>query len=127
MEGRTVEAALYDFFSGFDIPAFAAGDVPDGVDEQTFPYITYAAALGGWEDSAIAVTADIWYHTKSWVECNAKAKEIYDALGLGGVVLPCCGAAIWIKRGVPFAQSMDDPSDVMIRRKLLNLEIDFLF
>ena len=38
----------------------------------------------------------------------------------------CDGGAIWIKRGEPFAQNMGDQNDDMIRRKIINLSVEYL-
>ena len=46
--------------------------------------------------------------------------------GRGGILLPCDGGAIWLKRGTPFSQNMGDESDDMVKRKYLNLVVEFL-
>ena len=38
----------------------------------------------------------------------------------------CDSGAIWIKRGEPFAQNMGDQNDDMIRRKIINLSVEYL-
>ena len=37
----------------------------------------------------------------------------------------CDGGRIWIKRGQPFAQNMGDESDGLIKRKYLNVTIEY--
>ena len=59
-------------------------------------------------------------------EANAKAEEIGKHIGRGGRLIPCSGGAIWLKRGSPFAQSMGDNADDMIRRKYLNITAEFI-
>jgi hypothetical protein len=54
------------------------------------------------------------------------AEEIAAAIGRGGVLLDCDSGKIWLKRGSPFAQSMGDPEDAMIKRKYLNITAEFL-
>ena len=49
-----------------------------------------------------------------------------DYITRGGVFLPCDGGAIWVKKGVPFSQTMSDDNDKMIKRNYLNLELEFL-
>jgi hypothetical protein len=44
---------------------------------------------------------------------------------LGGKIIKCDGGRIWIKRGQPFAQNMGDESDDLIKRKYLNVTIEY--
>ena len=46
-------------------------------------------------------------------------------LGVLSLVL-IVGGYIWLRRGSPFAQSMGDPDDNMIRRKLLSVNAMYL-
>jgi hypothetical protein len=59
------------------------------------------------------------------VEANAKAEEISQTIGRGGIFLKCDGGSIWLKRGTPFAQNMGDDSDNLIKRKYLNITAEF--
>ena len=70
------------------------------------------------EDTALHCS--LWYYSEAFADINAKTEEIRRRLGQGGVILPCDGGAIWLKRGEPFAQNMSDEND-MIRRKYINL------
>lgn len=119
----TPEAAIYGFLSRFGIPAFAATSVPDG---QEFPYITYVMSTGSFWDGEIQIEADVWYRGDGETEPNAKARQISEAIGGGGVVLPCDGGAIWLKRGAPFSQSMGDSSDDRIKRRYLIILAEFI-
>lgn len=119
----TPEAAIYGFLSQFGIPAFAATSVPDG---QAFPYITYVMSTGSFWDGEIQLEADIWYRGDGEAEPNAKARQISEAIGGGGVMIPCDGGAIWLKRGIPFSQSMGDASDDKIKRRYLIIIAEFI-
>ena len=57
---------------------------------------------------------------------EAKAEEIGAYIGRGGIVLSCDGGGIWINRGTPFAQSMRDDNDDLIRRKIINIRAEYL-
>lgn len=117
---RTKEAALYEFYSQF-LTAYEETAVPD---DAVLPYITYDIVTDSW-NSETALTCSVWYRSTSWAQCNAKTREIGDTIGRGGIVLPCDGGAIWLKRGTPFAQNMTDDDDA-IRRKYINITAEFI-
>lgn len=120
----TKAAALYSFWASFGIPAYEESAVPAGDNAPKFPYLTYQVvtdSIGG----EVTMVASVWYRSTSWVDANAKAEEISTALS-GGKIIPCDGGALWLKRGTPFAQSMGDPSDDKIRRKLLNVSAEYI-
>lgn len=114
--------SLHNFWSSFGLVAYDEQTVPDNAQ---LPYITYEASKDFF-GSTIAQSASIWYHSPSWVDITAKEAEIADYIGRGGRMIACDEGAFWIKRGEPWAQRMTDPSDDMIRRIVLNLEVDFL-
>jgi hypothetical protein len=69
----------------------------------------------------------LWYRKEaSLLALNTKTEEISQKIGRGGVFLSCEGGKIWIKRGSPFAQTMGDPNDNTIKRKLINITAEFL-
>lgn len=121
----TKAAALYNFWSGFGLCAYEETSVPTGDGAPDFPYITYQVITDGFGGD-VALTASVWYRSESWLEINAKTEEIGQSIGRGGRIVPCDGGAIWIKRGQPFAQSMGDDTDNMIRRKYINITVEFL-
>ena len=118
----TKAAAIYNFWSSFDLVAYEENSVPS---DASFPYLTYQLNTDSFGNS-IPLTASLWYRSESWVEANAKAEEITQAIGRSGKVILCDGGAILLKRGTPFAQSMGDTSDDLIKRKYLNITADFL-
>lgn len=111
---------ISDFVNG---NAFTANNVPEGAG---FPRITYTLPNTEF-DSVVSVNASIWYKSHKWEEILLKADEIYDNIGLGGKLLSFNDGAgkIWVKRGTPFSQPMDD-EDSTIRRILLTFEIEIL-
>lgn len=118
----TKAAAIYQFWSGFGLTAYEENTVPTDAD---FPYITYQLVTDSF-DREIPLTASIWYRSESWTAINAKAEEISQKISRGGKIISCDGGAIWLKRGQPFAQSMGDESDDLIKRKYLNITAEFM-
>ena len=121
----TKAAAIYNFWSSFGLRAFDENAVPTGDDAPEYPYITYELitdSLG----NPVAMTASLWYRGSSWTAPNAKAEEIGAYIGRGGIILSCDGGGIWINRGTPFAQSMRDDNDDLIRRKIINIQAEYL-
>jgi hypothetical protein len=121
----TKEAALYNFWSMFGLHAYEENAVPTGEGGAEFPYITYQVVTDSFGND-VALTGSVWYKSTSWKEANAKAQEISNTLSHGGVTLACDGGIIWLRRGVPFAQSMGDDSDDLIKRKHINLVAEFM-
>ena len=118
----TKAAALYNFYSSFGLTVYEENSVPE---DASFPYLTYNVSTGSFgEDNAMYI--NLWYRSTSWTGINAKTEEISAAIGRGGKVIKCDGGAIWLKRGSPFAQSMGDPEDDLIKRKYINITAEFL-
>ena len=118
----TKAAAIYQFWNGFGLKAYEENTVPT---DAVFPYITYQLVTDSF-DREIQLTASIWYRSESWAGINAKTEEISQKISRGGKIIPCDGGAIWLKRGQPFAQSMGDESDDLIKRKYLNITAEFM-
>ena len=118
----TKAAAIYQFWSSFGLTAYEENTVPDNA---AFPYITYQLVTDSF-DRDVPVTASLWYRSESWTAINAKTEEISHTISRGGKIIPCDGGAIWLKRGQPFAQNMGDESDDLIKRKYLNLILEYL-
>ena len=115
--------AQYGFWSGFNIPAYEENAVPD-VDEITYPYITYQAVSAPF-DGDVPINASIWTRSTTWAGADALADAIEAELRNGGKVVPYTGGMIWVTAGSPFAQSMGDPNDDRIKRKLLSVTLHF--
>lgn len=114
--------ALQAFFERF-LPAYAASAVPEDV---TFPYLTYELITDAWDGGEVGLTVNLWYYTTGEAAPNAKAQELSDAIGLGGVSIPCDGGFIWLKRGSPWCQSLYDASDSHIKRRYLNVAAEYM-
>ena len=118
----TKAAAIYQFWNSFGLTAYEENSVPD---DATFPYITYQLVTDSF-DREIPLTASLWYRSESWTGINSKTEEISQKISRGGKIISCDDGAIWLKRGQPFAQSMGDESDNLIRRKYLNITAEFM-
>lgn len=117
----TKEAALQAFFEQF-LPSYAASAVPDDVE---FPYLTYELITSAWEEGEVGLTVNLWYYTTSEATPNAKAREISETIGLGGIQVPCDGGSIWFTRGSPWCQSLTDSTDSRIKRRYLNITANY--
>ena len=115
--------ALYNFFSGFELPVYEENTVPTGANAPALPYITYSTATSGF-DNNVQISASLWYKGFSWADADRKAAEINTALANGGKKIPYTGGALWIKDTL-FAQHMPDDDDT-IRRIYLNLTAEYL-
>jgi len=113
----TKAAAVHGFFSSFGLRAYEESSVPD---DAEMPYITYGLVTGssGYE---CAMNADLWYSGRSRTEINAKTEEISAILGIGGVMLDCDGGRIRIRRGEPFALSVNDERQADVLHKSVNI------
>ena len=118
----TKAAAIYQFWNSFGLTAYEENSVPD---DAAFPYITYQLVTDSF-DHEIPLTASLWYRSESWTGINSKTEEISQTISRGGKIISCDGGAIWLKRGQPFAQSMGDESDDLIKRKYLNITAEFM-
>ena len=118
----TKAATIYQFWNSFGLTAYEENTVPT---DAAFPYITYQLVTDSF-DREIPLTASIWYRSESWAGINAKTEEISQTISRGGKIIPCDGGVIWLKRGQPFAQSMGDESDDLIKRKYLNITAEFM-
>ena len=119
----TPEATIYTFLSGFNIPAYAATSVSD---DAEFPYLTYELTTGDFMDGEVSIAVNLWYRGDSEAEPNAKAREIAKCITSGGKIIAFDGGAAWIKKGSPFCQSMGDTADDKIKRRFINLTVEFI-
>ncbi len=115
--------ALHNFWSSFGLPAYDALTVPD---DAQMPYITYEVATDSLGNS-VFLTASIWYNNLSWKDVTEKseqiAKAIYDLYPSG---IKINDGRLYISKGSPFAIRMNDDTDKMIRRIVLNIVAEFL-
>lgn len=119
----TKEAALHAWFNSFGIPFYPASAVPDDV---VFPWGTYELITDAWGGGEVGLTVNLWYYTTSENPPNAKARELSEAIGYGGISVPCDGGFIWLKRGSPWCQSLRDDTDANIKRRYINISTEYM-
>ena len=113
---------LDKFWNSFGLKAYDESSVPD---KTPFPYITYEVSTDSFGNT-LAQTASLWYRSSSWSAITEKAKDIEEFITRGGRMVAYDGGSMWIQKASPWAQRMNDPSDEMIRRIVLNITIEFL-
>ncbi len=118
--------AYQSFWESFELTAYDENTVPDNaMSINNGKYITYEMSDSDF-GNPVALTASLWYKGYSWAEISEKELEIAHAITRGGKLILCDEGAIWIRKGVPWAQRMADSSSDMIRRIVLNVEVEFL-
>ena len=118
----TKGAALQSFFDSI-MTSYAASSVPENA---TLPYLTYELITSAWDGGEVGLTVNLWFCTTSEAVPNAKAQELSDSIGYGGVTLPCDGGFIWLKRGSPWCQNLQDDTDKNIKRRYINVTAEYL-
>ena len=117
----TKEAAIYNFWAGFEIPAYEENSVPDNAPQM---YITFEQSSSYWGEQ-VALSANIWHkNVTSYLALYAKAKQIRDYLGLGGVNLICDEGSITLRQGTPFMLNGAD-DDGNTKQLYINVTADF--
>lgn len=115
------EQALQTFYSGFGVPAYEENTVPD---DAVLPYITYQVMTDGFNVQNV-LTASIWDRSNSWKSVTDILHRIEGAVAKGGKTVPYDTGVLWVKPAQPFAQNMDVPDDDSIRRKVINIEVEY--
>lgn len=118
----TKEQALHKFFNQFGITGYRNTSVPDDV---IFPFLTYDTPVSSWEEDPVSITLNLYFYTDSEADPDAKAEQIRQAIGMGGVLLNCDGGAIWLKWGVPWCQSFVDETNSNIKRRYINITAEY--
>ena len=115
--------AINAFWNSFIWPAYHEYSVPD---DARFPYITYSEvtdSLG----NAVSLSASLWDRSTSWSHITLKSDEIAKAIAeYGHFVIELDNGYLWLVKGNPFAQRMNDPNDDRIKRIYLNVLGEFL-
>lgn len=103
--------ALYDFWSGFGIPAYADDAVPDNAQ---MPYITYELQFPDWRQE-VACSARLWYRSRSFVGISAKLDQICQVIDPGASVKTTSGSVkiFWDDNKIQF-QPYDIDPDVKV-------------
>lgn len=114
--------AQYNFWSSFGLPAYQDSSVPSGA---ALPYITYQCVTSPFGGETV-ITASVWTRSASWLEADTIADQIETSLSHGGTRVPYDDGLLWFTADPDnFAQSMGDPNDDMIKRKLITVGLHF--
>lgn len=114
--------ALYKFWSGFGLEAYDEHYIPDNA---VMPYITYESASDNF-GTELALTGSLYYRSTSWKDITEKEMQIANTIGRGGTVIEYDNGAFWVRKGTPWAQRLNDANDDMVRRIVLNIEVEFM-
>ena len=109
---------LYNFFSGFGIPAYVENTVPG---DATVPYITYPLYQPEWRSKHSFYAIVYYRHKTSNLDSLSKADEIAGAIG-EGIRLPFDGGMLVLWPETPLVQAMPPNGD--IRAAYINLSIN---
>ena len=115
-------AALRSYFAGV-APIFPHDSVPDDVD---YPYFTFDPVMGFFNDGDVPMQIQLWHRTASDAEINSIARELGRLIGYGGATVMCDSGWLWIKRGTPFMVPITTPDDDMVKRRLINVRVEFI-
>lgn len=108
-----VHAALFAFWSGFGVPAYIQGHVPD---DAALPYITFEPLTADAFGQSV-LTAFDWHKATNGDSANAERAElmddIADAIPTKGKLIPLAHGFVAIRRndGGDFQSPYDDPED----------------
>ena len=109
-------AELKTFFSGFGLPAYQVGSVPDDVE---LPYISYSISSPEWNQKTTAYV-QVWDRTTSNTQIIRVADQITAAIG-EGIRLPFDGGYLVIWPETPLIQIQVDGD---FRYAYINLSIN---
>lgn len=115
--------AIHSFWSAFHIPAYDEQTVPD---DAVLPYITYNTVTDSL-DNVVPMTGSVWYRGTTWVDVTVKSEEIARYIGeFGHKVIKFDDGYLYITKGSPFSQRVEDSSDTQIRRIYINIMAEFI-
>ena len=121
-----VATALYQFWSGFGLPAYVEGYIPDSADGNgapiTLPYITYQLSAPEWRSNAFYY-ARVWYRSTSYSGITAKIKEISDRIG-EGISIPIDGGMLILYKSDNFCQFQPFEDDSTIKMAYLSMQLN---
>jgi len=114
--------AIDNFWNSFEWTAYDEGTVPD---DAAMPRITYSVvtdSLG----NPVMLPASLWDRSTSWERLSQKADEISQAIEtMYPSAIAFDDGRLYITKGSPYAQRMQEPSDDMVRRIYLNIDAEF--
>lgn len=120
----TPDKALNAYFNTFakknGLKAYPSTSVPDDI---IFPWMTYEFKEAEFNED-VNITVNLWYHTDSEAQPNATARALKKYVQENSLI-SCDNGAIWVKIGSPFVQSLTDEVDRSVKRRYINLDLEF--
>ena len=114
--------AINRFWNQF-LPAYDVYTVPS---DAEFPYITYSVSTDS-IGNPILMNASLWFYSDSWEAISVLTETIARYITqMNPPALKIDDGRLYIAKGTPFAQRMDDPSDKNIRRMVLQIQVEYL-
>ncbi len=111
-----------NFWNSFSWAAYDEGTVPDDASMPRITYSVVADSLG----NPVMIPASLWDRSTSWERISQKADEISQAIEtMYPSAIAFDGGRVYVTKGSPYAQRMQEPSDPMIRRIYLNVDAEF--
>ncbi len=114
--------ALNNFWNSFGWTAYDEYTTPEDIPDA---HITYEYASDGL-DVNLPLHATIWDRSSSWSSVTQKAEEIAHAISTSSPIALDTGGYMWIKKGEPFAQRIEDETDDMARGMYINIIVEYL-
>ena len=127
------QQAFYNFWNGFGVLAFEENSVPtedeinaliaSGAAKARWPMITYQVLI---DDLGFPIypSASIYDKSSSWERADTLSTAISASIQAQKTIKLDNGR-MFITKGSPFAQHMEEPSDRSIRRIIINTGIEF--
>lgn len=97
----------------------------DDGNAPSFPYLTCELKLDSFGESDTFINFSLWYRTMTFNDIQAKSDEIAAAIGRVGKMIDFDNGSILIMRTQPWAQSMSDGSDDLVKRFVHTLKLRY--
>lgn len=110
--------ALYDFLSGFGIPAYGKDTVPD---DAVLPYLTFPIKEPHWNSPTTFYVTVYYLDEMSSRASILKADEIVNEIG-DMTVIPCTGGYVVLRPDNPVLQEL--PPEGNVRGTYINLQLN---
>lgn len=117
--------AIKSFLSGFGLKAYHEDYIYAPDVALPLPYITYSVQFDNYRGGSRPLIVTAWYRTNDPQPLEEFEVLVAQRVGIQGTVIPCDDGYVWIKRGTPFGQTLDDPSDKFVKRVIINLMVEY--
>lgn len=116
---ESINRALDTFFNGFGIPVYLEDNI---LPAASLPYLTYKPVVpGSWNEEA-SFHARLWYPSSAGRLPVIQTEDKISAALAGGLTIECEGGAILLRKGVPWANPLNNQPEGYLC-EYLNFEI----